>query len=572
MGARTQTLNFYTIGESYQELLYSFFTEGSFHTFEIMCKDGNFDHEQLKKCFEMKLVLTGDSRTEEGMLAHFLTESPEDFKESLRSGIRTAAAKYENDYDNVYLAIETIVKREKDKNLTTLLKYYSQEEINKLLATEILQAGGFRKTSLAKALGENKYSITGLLLQNGDFIQCADQDHRSLWPILCELDLVSGGNRGGHHDGDALVISSNQICGSVGYYLEEGSMEYAKDHKISERQLEELFKAREYHLGFYSSHTKDSVTEKVREVWVEMLNMGGKYGNLEFLKKFYPRIPLCDYSITPRLGNPGVIVRTSPNRSLPGLLNSIVLEDPAEYQGAVERIKNDFERVRDVKRGNQIHWFYQDFLEGQNGVVNCFQKPKDAQPGEMMSEEYRSKNRYDIYIACSDKQGAIVQGETGNVELGFDESRELRRVVRQLADDFKCDVQLEFVKVADNDVRIVQFRTLQNNPRLNGNPTEEELKSALIVGKTFSTGNSQGTWYNYRDIPVEDILVVEQDGESSLLLGKQALIVTNNTTFSHLLALSKALNIPSIYATGPVDFKGRERVDFSVQYVEGYVK
>jgi hypothetical protein len=42
------------------------------------------------------------------------------------------------------------------------------------------------------------------------------------------------------------------------------------------------------------------------------------------------------------------------------------------------------------------------------------------------------------------------------------------------------------------------------------------------------------------------------DCSSEMLISKKALIVENHTNFSHILALSKALNIPSIYRTGKI--------------------
>jgi hypothetical protein len=52
---------------------------------------------------------------------------------------------------------------------------------------------------------------------------------------------------------------------------------------------------------------------------------------------------------------------------------------------------------------------------------------------------------------------------------------------------------------------------------------------------------------------LEDILVVESDAESKELIGKKALIVKSNVEFSHILALSKTLCIPSMFATGELD-------------------
>jgi hypothetical protein len=58
-------------------------------------------------------------------------------------------------------------------------------------------------------------------------------------------------------------------------------------------------------------------------------------------------------------------------------------------------------------------------------------------------------------------------------------------------------------------------------------------------------------------LELDDILIVEQDCSSEMLISKKALIVENHTNFSHILALSKALNIPSIYGTGKIILGGK---------------
>ena len=138
------------------------------------------------------------------------------------------------------------------------------------------------------------------------------------------------------------------------------------------------------------------------------------------------------------------------------------------------------------------------------------------------------------------------------------------------SNDFKLGVQLEFVRVGENDIRIVQMRTLQNNPRTSFEPNEKELQEAIVVGKTFSSAPFFSN--NSIEVDVKDILIVDEDCESEKLLDKKALIVTGEPNFSHILALSKALNIPSMYATGKVDFKDIETVRFSTEYIKAFIK
>jgi hypothetical protein len=71
---------------------------------------------------------------------------------------------------------------------------------------------------------------------------------------------------------------------------------------------------------------------------------------------------------------------------------------------------------------------------------------------------------------------------------------------------------------------------------------KEILEDALVIGTTFCSP----TYGANIQLELDDILIVEQDCSSEMLISKKALIVENHTNFSHILALSKALNIPSI--------------------------
>ena len=153
-------------------------------------------------------------------------------------------------------------------------------------------------------------------------------------------------------------------------------------------------------------------------------------------------------------------MRTSPKYSLPGLLNSIKITNTQERQIALEVINTEFDKFKHLRRDNEIHWFYQYFLEGQNGVVNCTEKHVDEYPREnTLDPETLLRLKYDITIACSETQGNIVKGKKGDYQLSVDEESYLKKVARELANDFKLGVQLEFVRVGENDIRIVQMRT-----------------------------------------------------------------------------------------------------------------
>jgi hypothetical protein len=45
--------------------------------------------------------------------------------------------------------------------------------------------------------------------------------------------------------------------------------------------------------------------------------LGGKFGGLEFLAKFYPEVALANYARTPNKDWKAMLVRTSPKESMP---------------------------------------------------------------------------------------------------------------------------------------------------------------------------------------------------------------------------------------------------------------
>jgi hypothetical protein len=360
------------------------------------------------------------------------------------------------------------------------------------------------------------------------------------------------------------------LTGTLGFILQQRSYDVHERYTLTDKQIDELWKLRDYSLKHYSSYGRvATVNEELLAYVSQKKGLGGKFGNLEFLKRFFPDVKTAEYSRLPNDKWETTIVRTSPKKSLPGLLNSIKAKTNDEINKAVEKIIADFEIHKDVLGRNKIHWFFQEYLEGKNGVVNCIAKPKSHYPNEKtLSPEYLATLKYDIDIACSTIQGSIVEGHSGNVEIGFDNETYLRRLSRKLAEIFGADIQLEFVILPNDEVRIVQLRLFQNKPNRNFEPSDSQLEDALLTGKSFSSPE----YSKNVEVNLSDILIVEQDCASELLLGKKALIVENDTNFSHILALSKALNIPSMYATGKVNLEGKTKFIFSTEYSTGFIK
>jgi hypothetical protein len=552
-------LHFYTTGEAYMDLIKDFYKSGLFYQVEQLLGDGNFQEHQKYLAFRLMFTLAGDTRKGD-LMASFLTEEPEDFNEILYYSILTSLHSINYEYD--VRDIEHFIGKG-HKNIDVLMRYFTLDEIFSRCKYYILREYGYRKSTLYDVINANDNTISGMLLQDGSFIQCGYQDHVSLFPVLAKLGLVDGDDR---FNCDAIAISSSMLSGGIGYSLETMNFRHEGEYKISEEQLEQLWDVREHHLRHYSGMGRNPINDAIRGCYVHGVGKGGKYGNLKFMQKFYPHIKICEFSEEYEKSYGVNFVRTSPERSMPGLLNSIIVKNKKEADAAVEKIKEDYEKIKTLKQYNELSWFYQKWEPGQNGVLNCTENPRGSYP-DKLSPEQVAIYKYNIEIACSEIQGDIVGGKKSSYELSPDEKSYLRGVAREIASDMGRDIQMEFVRVAENDIRIVQLRTLGNSPSKSFDYNEEDLKDAIVRGKSFSHYD-----YSSSSVEVKDILVVEEDAKSEDLIGKKALIVENDVSFSHILALSKALNINSMYATGKVDFGDAKEVIFKTDRKTSYIK
>jgi hypothetical protein len=253
------------------------------------------------------------------------------------------------------------------------------------------------------------------------------------------------------------------------------------------------------------------------------------------LKKYYKDINLPKFSKEPIEGVKNCL-RTSPKYSLPGLLESIfdIKED------SLNEIQRTFDKHKDVISGNELHAFYQEYIEGYNGV---FHYDNDG-------------FRYDVSI----NQGDIVKGKKGNANVSETAIRKLEAFGKDLFADFERPIQVEFV-IHSDDFTVVQLRLLQNNAERTVRVSRPE--ECYVIGKTFSKGTIE--------VDVNNILILQSDGDSKLLLGKEALIIKDDVEFSHILALSKALKIPSIFATGEFQLPSEGKVKFYAYNEEAWI-
>lgn len=174
---------------------------------------------------------------------------------------------------------------------------------------------------------------------------------------------------------------------------------------------------------------------------------------------------------------------------------------------------------------------------------------------------YEGKSTFTYEV--SDKQGDVVRGVKSDLLLKPEVYDELRSIARDLYNDLQIPIQIEFVVDKNDKLYIVQLRELKNHFEKTAILSRPEASEVIVNGQTFSKGHEK--------VKVEDILIIDSDGESKLLLGKKALIVKSDVQFSHLLALSKALEIPSIFNTGEVDLSGYDEVDFCAYNKEAWI-
>jgi hypothetical protein len=97
------------------------------------------------------------------------------------------------DYDDTFEAI-VMKEHDKEKNILTILKYFSIDWIKKTCWKEIVNLAGYEVTTLIEAVEASDNSISGMLLATGEFVQCGYQSHMALFPLLKTARVASGEN------------------------------------------------------------------------------------------------------------------------------------------------------------------------------------------------------------------------------------------------------------------------------------------------------------------------------------------------------------------------------------------
>ena len=415
----------------------------------------------------------------------------------------------------------------------------------------------------------NEFCTDGIILPDGTFVFCGYMGHIKLFATMSELNIAVRHSHWNENI-DSIIISSKTLHGNVVFKMREHDFKLAKDP--TEPQLRTLYDMRYILNGLYEDNTtvmKLLLDHEHRNAKHD----GLKYCNLQFLKKYYTDINTPDIQkhwsdFKPYLRM--LIIRTSPIKSMAGILNSKLIDFNREYNNQYEQplqygceielnvrqIYKEFEAYlkeydneeyirlsndkSSLKYDNRLPLFYQRYIFGMNGVCS-----------------YSIDNGFKYSL--SDTRGNIVNGKIGNLELSPKMQSELETITRRLYDDLKREIQLEFI-IDGSTITIVQLRIFDKQYLYDDNPPQ----NTFAIGNTFTKRNKI-------IIDVKDILIVDEDCDSKQLLNKKALIVKNNQQFSHILALSRTLNIPSIYNVEHIDLPEQGMVEFDTNNKIGWV-
>jgi hypothetical protein len=530
----TQTVNFWTTGENLTNLYRDFILEGNYNIVFQEFVNQNIPVEEVKKFILQETKFEGDTRKDGLFIVEDTPLTKEKLAERFITGIRTLCV-YEDSFEKVSDVfdrdfINLCDRKDVQKNLRALFKIFTRDELKKLLNWELCKADlGYYVVNEIK----DEY-FNGIILQDGSIIEVGVQEHRFAYDTLMEYGYSNDNNSWGNDCTMTLKITEGQLVGAGSHAFLK--YELFKDNcDITIEQAKVVMK----HIDKLKSWDRygDNLRVDILEFIEFYHDKGGKYGKLKFLETMYPQFNLPQFDLEPIEGIKNCI-RTSPKYSISGLLNSKF--DISET--SISEIEVDFEKYKDVVKDNELNYFYQEYLEGINGVCN-----------------YRSIG---FDYACSETRGDIVQGKAGSVTLTYDQEQELETIAKILFDDLEKEVQLEFV-ISGDKIYIVQLKVLSDAKResYRGN-TMIDKDDIIVTGKSFYPTEKYG-------IKKENALIIDSDCDSSEVIGKEAVIVREDVSFSHALALSNTLKIPSIYAVGDVEIPDEFSID--TYYAEGYI-
>jgi hypothetical protein len=499
-------ISFWTRGKEFTNLVRDFIQSGEFDKSILILKDGGMTNDMILDFFDGKLKLVGDTR--EGDLEIKKSNYKKDL---LFTGWNTLCDKYHRERYQIKQASES-----RNKDFKALFSIISKEDFILRYKYQILENEGYKIYKQPPL-----YEVhDGVITRDGYFVECGFQGHSFLYPVLKAVGLASMGSW--MDDNYCLHISSKAYSGKVCYNIKHPYL--YEEVTLTDTQIQAVANWREHFNSFYVTG-EGTMMNALRNYIIATHKHGAKYGNLKFLEQFYDfKIPQID--IEP-FGDV-FCIRTSPKYSIPGILNSKFGVTQKTLDKALKEIDKDWQVNKDLRANNECDVFYQEFLQGINGVCH-----------------YKEKGDFTFDVG---EQHEVVQGKQTSTTADFDIiHHKLRPIARQLYEELGKQIQLEFV-IKDDQVYIVQLRTIKT-PKFES--SFQPVEGALIcTGFSFTEGYE-------KNIALEDCIVVQNEVESNEVLGKKAIIVRDKTEFSHALALSQAFGIPSIYGIGDIELPER---------------
>ena len=532
MNKKTQRLQFYTQGPEFTNLLLDLLRSGEISKVVKILLEGGLSDDAIRSFLLGTAHFEGDSRDPEG-LKYRIGEANEKISIEL---LYTCFGTLLSDRDDTLRSLLG-TNRYEDGKVKEELDLF-RKIVPQTLITSIVREPLFKQE--LKTLGynfvkEGEDFAHGVVLLDGRVIEVEYMGHRELYTILYRFGFTTSSDW--VDDYWAIHVTGNECSAGCTSALGDNGLtrlvdDYSEvgDWDITSAQLKTLFNRPDKLKvgGFYSAPTRN----QVRKFVCDHFDHGTKFGNLEYIKWFLPglasSVPKISKDLIEGLDLSRQCIRTSPDKSIPGLLNSKF--DLSNIPKVIKELEADWELYKDVHERNAFHYFYQEFIPGCNGVA---------------SWDKRIGLRYEL----TENQGDIVQGKEGKVRLGSVKKAELEDICTKLGEhlaDF--EIQVEFVVDVNDKLWIVQFRVFEETPDVYLRWVPDGIP--IITAKSYSRGQFTGT--------ADEILVVEQDADSSALIGKKALIVKKGHEFSHILALSRSLKIPSVYSTDYVPSADKE--------------
>lgn len=575
------TMRFSTTGEYLQGIMMDLFSSGEFKTFEQFVLDSGMDDRHQNLCFRHQFELTGDTRDGGDLNLEVLAEMPLDFGETLFTAIRTSIGSSSdcwNDRD-FFDIIENCKTLQRDlysktlSNMVVLMKYFTPEEIYNICRKQILNHYGYSVDKNMADTLHGQRATSGVLCKSGEFIEVPFEQHRFALPVLAKLGYVTLFDQGEvrRSTDDGIHISSNTVSGGVGFQFSRANAD-----NMSFTQISELWKNSDIVDRFYLSNSKETGTvgENAFNAWVNKYNKGGKMGGLQFLRTqmkdelFKYNIKIAQTSLNLAQSafkdDEKVFIRTSPKKSLPGLLESkLVDNNEKSIDKALNEIHALYTEVQDLRRDNELKTFFQRFIKGGNGVAHLDYKKGIAGDYQHLSDNFR--------YSASNVQGDIVGGSAkGEYRLDPVNADALHNFMKILVKRIRKKIQIEFIEDENNQLYIVQVRIIEGgNNELEA--SNKDLSGFDVLGQTFTESWRNPTAYA---VDIDDVLIVDSEASPNDLIGKKLLIVRENVDFSHILALSSALSIPSIYGLleKDFDFSEAKRIVVNTSTQTGIIK